>query len=151
MDLKTYSNPDQLERFSFIWSMIRLIIAAVALLLGGIPPVFFFIRAQSLFPVLQILLSVCWIISGLAAGYLAYRWFKNDKRLFGEKNLYDMIAFFVLIVSGINLGIAGLTRQNIGMSIFGSRFFFLIGAVIYLAAGVYILRRWRAHNQKLFS
>jgi hypothetical protein len=40
MDLQEHSRPDALERYSFLWSEARLVVAAVALLIGGLSFVF---------------------------------------------------------------------------------------------------------------
>ena len=63
-----------LERNSFLWSEVRLIIAAVALFLGGLPPIYLVLPIPALFGFVRILLVLAWIVSGVASGYLLYRW-----------------------------------------------------------------------------
>ena len=156
MDIKKCSEPYQLERYSFLWSQARLIIAAVALFIGGIPPVLAFNPIPAFYGVLRALLVVAWIISGTASGYMLYRWNSlygwnsGQRTLFGGKAPLDTAAFFVSVVSGLNLGIAGLLGTNIGMSISSNRFIFAITALLYLASAVYLFRRWNAAGQKVF-
>lgn len=146
MDIKEHTHPDKLERYSFLWSEARLIIAALALFLGGVPP------ALLLLPIALtlLLLKVAWIISGLAAGYLLYRWYKNNQMIFGGKGPRDTTAFFVSVVSGINLGLAGLFGRNIGMTISSNPFIFMLVGVLYILAAVHLYRRWKATGEKVF-
>lgn len=148
MDFKQHSQPERLERYSFLWSEIRLVLAAIALFLGGVPPLYALVPAPS--GLISSLLTLCWIISGLAAVYLLYRWFQNKQLLFGRKESRDTAAFMVLVISGINLGLAGIIRQNIGMNITSAQFIFVIVGIIYLAVAAYLYRRWKESGQKLF-
>ncbi|PIS05321.1 MAG: hypothetical protein COT81_01720 [Candidatus Buchananbacteria bacterium CG10_big_fil_rev_8_21_14_0_10_42_9] len=149
MDFKKHTTQDRLDYYSFIWSQARLIIAAVALFLGGIPP---FVRfsPSGLASTIFSLHTVAYLISGVAAVYLVYRWSQNKQRLFGGKNQKDTIAFFVSVISGINLGLVGLLGTNVGMSITSSKTAFVITGIIYLVAMLYLQQRWKAHGQKLF-
>jgi len=150
MEQKKLTNPDQLEKYSFLWSEFRLIISAIALFIGGVPPVIAFNPFPSLYSPIGSLLSLAWIISGIASAYLLYRWKNNKKMLFGAKNPLDTYAFFVSIISGINLGLAGILNRNIGMSISMNRTVFALVAIIYLAAAVHLYKRWVKRNNKLF-
>jgi hypothetical protein len=147
MKIKTHTTPKNLEKYSFLWSELRLIIAALALFLGGIPPIF---KLGLPYALSRSLLTLSWIISGLVSAYLLYLWNKNNKMLFGEKNSNDRVAFFVNIISGINLGITGLFNNNIGMGISQNKFAFIIVAVIYLLSAAYLYKRWQNFNNKLF-
>jgi len=135
---------NKLEKYSFLWSEVRLVIAALALFLGGVPPVY-----RLGFVGVAPLLTLCWVISGVAAVYLLFRWNKT-KLLFGGKNKWDMWAFFVMVISGINLGLAGLLARNIGMSILSGQLVFLVVGIIYLASAYRLWKRWKAHGEKLF-
>jgi hypothetical protein len=73
--------------------------------------------AGVLFGVTRILLIACWIISGVAAGYLLYRWYEGGQKLFGHKDHLDTVTFLVLCISGLNLGFAGVFGKNLGMTI----------------------------------
>lgn len=149
MDLKEHTTPDRLLRYSFLWSEARLVIAAIALFLGGIPPIMAILPAPGLYSIVGSLLTLAWIISGVAAVYLLYSWFTGGKRLFGGNAPLDSGAFFVMVVSGLNLGFAGIMGTNIGMNISMSRTVFAIVGVLYLAAALYLYRRWSASGQKL--
>ncbi len=148
MDIKSYfSTPAQLERTSFLWSEARLLIAAVALFLGGVPPVvYFFGSAGGLWS----LLKIAWIASGVASAYLGYRWYTGGQRVFGGKDQKDLAAFAVSVLSGLNLGWTGLSGNNIGMSISYSKTVFLITGVVYVVAAYQLWRRWKASGERLF-
>ncbi len=112
MDLNAHTHPDKLEYYSFIWSEIRLVIAAIALLVGGTPPIYF-LPLFFLYGLVSALLTLCWIISGTASTYLAYRWYTGGQMIFGGKDMKDTVAFAVMVVSGLNLGITGISGTNI--------------------------------------
>lgn len=150
MALKNYTKPDQLERYSFWWSQARLVIAAIALFSGGMPVVYLLFRTSGLYRILNPFLTLTWIISGLASAYLLYRWNANKQKLFGGKTSLDTAAFFVSVVSGLNLGIAGLIGTNIGMSISSNSSIFVIVALLYLAAAAHLLIRWNTSKKKIF-
>ncbi|MDO8515919.1 MAG: hypothetical protein Q7S28_01570 [bacterium] len=150
MNIKHHTHPDQLERYSFLWSEARLMIAALALFIGGIPPVLAFNPIPALQGFLSSLLTFAWVASGLASGYLLYRWNRGGKMLFGKKDQRDTVAFFVSVVSGINLGFTGLFGTNLGMSITSSRFIFFIAGILYLYSAHHLYRHWKAYGKKLF-
>ena len=136
----------ELEHYSFLWSEARLAIAAVALFLGGTPPLL------KILPVAPVgtLLTLAWLVSGAASCYLLYRWFQNDKKVFGGKESSDTAAFFVSVVSGINLGFVALLQTNIGMNISSSYGIFVLTAIIYLIAAWHLYQRWNASHQRIF-
>jgi hypothetical protein len=146
MDIQQHTTPDRLERYSFIWSLVRLVVAAVALFLGGVPPVLLIFRNVG---IVGMLLTLSWIISGLAAVYLLYRWTKT-KTVFGGKQKYDVWTFFIMVVSGLNLGLVGILGTNIGMSISSNRIIFLLTGIIYLVSAYHLYTRWKSHGQKVF-
>ncbi len=150
MDIKEHTHPDKLERYSFIWSEVRLIIAAVALFLGGVPPVLKFFPIPQFYRLVSSLLTLSWIVSGIAGGYLLYRWYTNHQIIFGGKGPRDTATFFVSVVSGLNLGIAGLLGRNIGMSISSNKIIFIFVGAVYLLAAVHLFRRWKASGEKIF-
>ena len=117
-----------------MWSEARLVIAAIALFLGGIPPIFLILPGTAL---TALMLKVCWLISGAASLYLIYRWFNIRHNLFGKKDSKDMFAFLVMVISGINLGLTGVTGNNIGMSIWSGRIIFLVVGILYLWTAYY--------------
>jgi hypothetical protein len=140
----------QLERYSFLWSEARLLIAALALILGGVPPIVWILGGSAYFGIVGLVLKLAWIASGIAAAYLLYRWYANGMRVFGQKHTKDLLAFGVMIVSGLNLGLVGLVGTNIGMTISSSRPVFIIVAILYIFSAYYLYQRWRAHGEKLF-
>jgi len=146
MNLK---NPHELERYSFLWSEARLLIGAVALLIGGVPPIYL-IAPASLFSIARMGLLACWIISGIASLYLVYRWWEGGQKVFGKKDTKDLIAFAVLALSGINLGLTGILGKNIGMTILSGRLIFFVTAVVYLFVAYHLYSRWKANGDKLF-
>ena len=150
MNISEYTQPDKLEHYSFLWSEVRLLIAAVALFVGGGPPLFYFIRLPGLYGLFNTLLTLSWLISGVASAYLLYRWYKGNRTIFGGKAQIDMAAFFVSVVSGINLGLTGLLRNNIGMSITSNQIIFIIVGVLYLAAAYRLYTRWSSYGKKIF-
>lgn len=150
MHFKDYSRPEVLEKYSFWWSEARLVIAAVALLIGGVPVLRVLLPAAALSGLVTFLLTFFWILSGIASGYLLYRWAKGGQKLFGGKNSKDTVAFFVSVLSGLNLGLTGLLNTNIGMSIASGTFVFILTAIVYVAAAAYLFRRWNASGKRMF-
>ena len=146
-----FRNHHALERYSFLWSEARLLVAAVALLLGGVPPIAYILGGSAYAGVVGLLLKLAWLASGVAAVYLLYRWYVSGMKIFGQNNRKDTLAFGVMVLSGINLGLVGLVGTNIGMSIASSRPVFIIVAVVYLFSAYYLYRRWRAHGERLFG
>lgn len=150
--IKTHTHPNKLEWYSFMWSQARLVLASIALFIGGIPVLWKFMSSSSsVFGLANSLLGLSWIISGLASAYLLYRWNIGGQKLFGKKERMDSIAFFVSIISGFNLGLAGITGNNIGMSISGmSQILFVITGIVYIATMVYLHKQWNANGKKMF-
>jgi hypothetical protein len=143
-------NQQNLTRYSFLWSQVRLIIAAVALFLGGKPPLFALFgggnNAGLLWPIVQ----WSWVISGIASIYLLYRWNQTGQNVFGTKDRKDTAAFFVSVVSGINLGLAAVIGRNIGMSISSNYIIFIVVGVIYLLSYLQLQKGWKKSGQKIF-
>lgn len=135
-----------MERNSFLWSQARLVIAAVALFLGGVPPVFYLVSGGLVVG----LLRIAWLISGIASFYLAYRWFMGGEKVFGGKDRNDTIAFLVSVVSGLNLGWTAISGTNIGMTISSNHVVFFLVAVVYLVSAYYLQMRYNARGNKLF-
>lgn len=147
MNLTQFTRPAELERNSFMWSQARLVIAAAALLLGGVPPLTLLLGSS---PGVWSLLRIFWIISGVASAYLGYRWFTGGQRVFGGKDNKDTAAFLVSVVTGLNLGWTGLAGNNIGMSIASGKVIFIVVGVLYLVSAWHLQNRYRAYGKKLF-
>ena len=150
MELKQHTTPDMLEKYSFWWSEARLILGAIALALGGVPVVFAVLPVSGLFSLVGSLLTLSWIISGIASGYMLYRFWTGGKTVFGGKEQRDIIAFWVSTITGFNLGITGLFGTNIGMSLSSNRIVFTLAAVVYVIAAVHLYRRWNASGKRIF-
>ncbi len=138
-----------LEKWSFWWSEVRLVVAAIALLIGGVPPVYL-LAPPSLFGITRLGLVICWIISGIASGYLLYRWYDGGQKLFGKKDPKDTVSFLILAISGLNLGFAGVFGRNLGMTIASGRLVFAVVAIIYLLAAWQLWNHAQKHGGKLF-
>ncbi|MDP2704950.1 MAG: hypothetical protein Q8O71_00940 [bacterium] len=149
MNLKECMEPHKLEKYSFMWSQARLFIAALALFIGGYPPILK-ITPIFLLGLVGFLLLIAWIISGVASAYLLYRFIKNNKMIFGGKDKMDLVAFFVSVVSGFNLGITGIVGINIGMSISSNYFLFVIVGILYIVSALHLMKRWKAFGEKVF-
>jgi len=147
MNIKEHTTPSKLEKYSFYWSEVRLILAAVALIIGGIPLIFKILPFSSL---VSSLLNLSWIVSGLASVYLLYRWNKNNKMLFGKKDKKDLITFLIMTVSGLNLGIVGILGTNIGMNISSNQIVFYIVAAVYLYSGWHLCKKRKENEGKMF-
>jgi hypothetical protein len=145
-----YQNPNELEKYAFIWSEVKLLVAALALIIGGYPPIYLLLPMSATYGIVSLGLKLAWIISGVAAGYLAYRWYTGGQKLFGGKDMKDAVAFGVLVVSGINLGVTGILGQNIGMSISSNHVIFIAVAILYLLSAGYLFQRWNAHGKSIF-
>lgn len=148
MDIKTLTQPNTLERYAFLWSEARLLIAALALFLGGVPPALYFL--PSMYGVILPLLNLAWIISGVAAAYLLYRWNAVGKKVFGTYDRKETVSFFVLVISGLNLGLAGLIGRNIGMTLSNSHTVFMLAGVVYLLTAIFLWKRWKERGERLF-
>lgn len=146
MDIKKHTHPDQLEKYAFLWSEARLPIAAIALFLGGVSPIMKIFSSSAVYS----LLNLSWIISGVASAYLLYMWYTKGMKLFGGTSHLDAGAFFVSIISGINLGLVGILGTNIGMSISSNIIIFIIVGVLYLVSALHLFMRWNESGKKLF-
>jgi len=149
MSSKNFTSPAKLERYSFLWSEARLLIAAFALFLGGVPPILK-LTPYALYGFVNSILTLCWVISGIASAYLLLRWFGNKQVVFKGKEKNETYAFFVSVVSGLNLGIAGIFSKNIGMSITMNHFILFVVGILYLWAAWTLYRGWKGNEEKVF-
>lgn len=149
-DIKKYTTRDSLDRNSFLWSELRLVIAAVALFIGGRPPVLAFNPIPAFYGLLSFFLWVAWIVSGAVSVYLVYRWNQNGRMIFGGKNPKDIYAFFINVISGINLGLVGIMGSNIGMSISSNTIVFLLVGALYLISAYHLFKGWKSHGERIF-
>jgi len=128
----SFFEPSSLLRFSFWWSEVRLVLAAATLFVGASPLIYLVLPIPFLYGAIGFFLKLAWIVSGLTAAYLGYRWFVGGKKLFGANDLYDRVAFAIMVISGLNLGIAGILNVNIGMSISTNYILFVLMGAAYL-------------------
>ncbi len=145
-----HTQPAQLEKYSFLWSEARLIIAAFALFLGGVPPLRYFLGGQMSYGFINLVLTLSWLISGVASAYMLYRWNENGRMLFGKKQSNDLYAFLVSVVSGLNLGLVAILGRNIGMGISSSYLVFVIVGVVYIISAMHLHRCWKENGGKIF-
>ena len=150
MNIQEHTHPDKLEKYSFYWSEVRLLIASIALFLGGIPPVFYFIRINALYCPLNLGLQLAWVISGVASAYMLYRWNQNGRKLFGGSDSKVTAAFFISVISGLNLGVVGIFGTNIGMNITMNYFVFCVVGLAYIASAFYLHKEWKSKGGKIF-
>ncbi len=143
-------HPNSLERYAFQWSLVRLVIASLALFVGGTPIVYMLNPFSFLYGLIGSLLTLAWVISGVSAGYLLYRWNTGGRVLFGKKESKDLYAFMVMVVTGLHLGIAGVAGINIGLSIIMNRTILGITGILYLVVAFYLHTRWKASGERLF-
>lgn len=148
MNTQNFDQPQKLIRYSFQWSQVRLLIASLALFIGGRPPIFLIFNGSPA-GIVWFLLQLCWLISGLASLYLLYSWNKNGRKLFGVMVQNDRIAFFISVISGVNLGLAALVG-NIGMRFSTNYLIFVIVGTLYIVSALYLQKRWKQSGEKLF-
>lgn len=151
MELKDHTTPDKLLRYSFLWNEVRLVIAALSLLLGA-TPILYRILSSSAFG----LITIGSVISGLAGLYLLYLWYKGGYMLFGGKDKKDLIAFLIGTLSGVHLGLGGLFSTNIIMSILYNTGIVLTiaiyaGGLLYLWSAYHLWNRWKEKGETIFS
>lgn len=149
MNIQEHTTPERLERYAFLWSLARMGIAAISLFFGAMPIMYTILGysgAASLLPLF-------WIISGVAAVYLGFLWFKGGQKVFGGTEMKDKVAFLIMVVTGINLGYAAI-GSNIGMGLIWGMpigdIVFKATAVLYLLVAYYLWTRWKAQGEKLF-
>ena len=146
---KLDSHADALGNAAFLWSEARLIIAAVALVVGS-PPLLLFFPIAPIYGLLVLSVKLSWIVSGAASLYLLYRWSGAKWYVFGKAGRNDVIAFIIMIVSGMNLGVTGIIQVNPGLTFFSGYMFSLIAAVAYVWAAYRLYLAWDASGRRVF-
>ena len=143
MDIKEHTTPKNLFKYAFMWNQVRLVVAAASLILGGFPVALRIFSSSN--SMVGSLLTLSWIISGVAALYLLYMWFQSGKKLWGGSERTDVAAFWVAIISGLHLGIAGILGTNIGMTVIPSTFLtlvMLVAGILYLWSAFHLHKRY---------
>jgi hypothetical protein len=149
MNINEHTTPEKLIRYAFLWSLARMMIASLSLFLSATPIAYRFLGSSA-----YSLLPLFWLISGAASVYLVYVWYARGQKLFGGNDPKDRIAFFILVVTGINLGFAALSYGNIGMNIVWGMpiadIIYKLTAIVYIIAAYYLFKRWKEHHEQLF-
>ncbi|GEM_PF-671814 len=151
MDIKEHTTPEKLEYYAFMWSMLRMVIAAISLFFGAMPIYFRLAGYSSSMP----LLTIAWIISGVSALYLGYLWLQSGKKVLGGEQRIT-IFFLIMVVTGLNLGWTGIANNNIGMNLVGygsmtADLIFKATAIVYLFVAYSLWNTWKANGEKLFG
>ena len=142
MNIQEHTTPERLEKYAFLWSEARLVLGAIALIIGGKP------LLVVILPTAWGILNVFYLVSGAAAVYLLYRWYQT-RTIFGGRDKKDLTAFLIMGVTGINLGLVPIL-QNIGMRIASNKLVFLVVGALYLWVAYHLYRRWKANNERVF-
>lgn len=149
MDVQTHTTPEKLERYAFLWSLARMVIGALSLFFGA-TPILMGVAGSGL-------MSLAWLVSGVAAIYLGYRWYSSGQMVFGGKDSKDTLAFLVMIITGLNLGYTAI-GTNVGMmTVYNMTGMMVAGlvfkatAVIYLAVAYYLWTRYKAAGERMFG
>jgi len=96
------------------------------------------------------LLDIAWIVSGIAAGYLVYEWLQHSRQVFrGNRNA--TYAFWFMILTGVNVGIAGILGPNLFLNIFSSSLFHYVTGALCLFAAIYLFIAWRRSGGVIFT
>lgn len=144
MDIQEKIKSKSLLEWAFCWNQLRLIIAGATLLLAKQSPILLYLSIPLITPLAGQFMTLAWIVSGAAAGYLIYTWNKSDKTIFGSTDRKDMAAFWIATLSGIHLGIAGLTGMNIG---FATVPYAILTPVMIIAAIAYFWSAFYLHSK----
>lgn len=150
MNVNEHTTPEKLERYAFLWSLARMVIAAVSLFFGAMPIAY----KLGGYSFAGTLLPLFWLISGAASIYLLYLWFQAGKKVFGGSDKNGTIAFYIMVITGLNLGYAAI-GNNIGMSLIWGMpiadLLFKATALIYLVVAYMMWKSWKANGEHLFA
>jgi len=151
MDISEHTKPDRLERYAFLWSIARLVIAALSLFFGAVPLMYRLGVGSS---AISTLMPLFWLVSGAAAIYLLWLWHKGGQKLFGGTNHKDKVMFLIMAVTGINLAYAAI-GSNVGMSLVWDMpiadILFKLTAIVYLFVAWHLWKQWSAFGETLFG
>ena len=146
--MEEHMTPAKLERYAFFWLIGLLALSAIAMLLGARPlaHVVFGYSSNSI----NSLLNLSWIISGVAALFLAYQWTKHSKQVFGGNDKKDLAAFLIMLLTGFNLGIYGILGQNYILNINDSFAYLIILSALCIWSGYHLWTRWTESGERVF-
>lgn len=143
IDWETHLKPGNLERCAFYWLWGLLLVSALALLVGVNQPHPKFFR-----PLYWPMQELAWLLSGIAAVYLVYRWQQADRQLFPDGKIHfvnkDKLAFWLMILTGLNVGLTSVIGHNIFLSLFWDRLIHGVVMIACLAAAYHLHLRYHA-------
>ncbi len=151
--MKEHTTPEALEKYSFQWMIVCLVLTALSLFFGATP------IATQIFGysnnLVGTLLNLSWLISGVASAFLLYFWNQKGQKLFGESDKKHKFLFLLMIVIGLNIGLIILIGNNILMSIFWNlgiaNILFKIFALISAYTAFTLFNAWKANAEQLFD
>lgn len=146
MDINEHTTPAKLERYAFLWLLLSLVISALAMFMGARPPLTLIMGYSA-----WSLLNLSWLISGAAAGYLTYRYAKNNKTVFGGKDKRNVIAFNFMLASGFNLGLTGLFGNNIYLSLVYGQLAYVVTGIVCLIVAYQLHKSWKGNGEVVFK
>lgn len=138
-----------LIKYSFYWLMLLLLFSAGAMFLGARPPVTLIFGYSS--SAVWSILDICWIVSGVAAAYLVYQWQQHNRQVFGGRETKDRIAFWFMIVVGLNMGVAGIFGPNLFLNMFENKVVYVVAGGVCLIQAYHLWNRWRKSGEVLFG
>ena len=149
MSINEHTSPEKLERYAFLWSIARMVIAAFSLFFGAMPIIYRLGSSSSFSSILPLL----WLISGASAAYLLYLWHNAGHSLRAGNDNKSRAAFLIMIISGLNLGLAAV-GSNLGMNLVWDMpiadILFKVTAILYLLVAHYLFTQWKANGERLF-
>ncbi len=147
MDMNEHTKPENLLKYAFYYNEVRLVLAAITLLLGKMSPVLMYFYIPLVSSLAGALMTLAWILAGVAAGYLLYLWWQGGKTLWGTDDIKDRVAFAIAIISGLHLGWAGLFGVNIGMSVLPMLNIVMpVAGLLYLWSAWHLFHRYKANS-----
>lgn len=145
--MNDYLDSVRLDRLAIWWSLMRMVLVASILLFGYVPLLGGLSFMAPFVPWL-------WMVSGLVSIYLAYRWFVSDMKLLNETDILATAAFWLMIISGLNLGLASF-GDNFGMAIVAdvpmSDLILKAVGVAYLLSVGFLYRKWSQSGLLFFD
>ncbi len=151
MDLNEHTKPQNLLKYAFYYNEVRLVLAAITLLLGKMSPALTYFYIPVVTALAASLMTLAWILAGVSAAYMLYLWFQGGKTLWGEDNIQDRLAFAIAIISGLHLGWAGLFGINIGMTVLPLLSIVMpIAGLLYLWSAFHLIKRYKV-DQNMFG
>ncbi len=149
MNFQEHTTPEKLERYSFLYLLLTLAFTMLTLFSGGYPIITrVFDYTSGIYSILQL----CWLVAGASAGYLAYQFYKHDKKVFGGTESKQVVfAFYFALALGINLGLTAILRDNIFFNILYGQIVYIVFGIASAASAYFLYTAWKAHGETLFG